>query len=89
MLMQAVMVLSVGWLGRASAAGVALCLFQHATITTVTSLEAIMFWFAVRDVARAFTIAPLTTGVQNTSAPQVAAALPQQTMVTVAPAESH
>lgn len=42
--------------------GVALCLFQHATITTVTSLEAIMFWFAVRGIARAFTIAPLTSG---------------------------
>jgi hypothetical protein len=42
--------------------GVALCLFQHATITTLTSLGAITFWFAVRGVARACTIAPLTSG---------------------------
>ena len=40
----------------------ALCMFQHATITTVTSFEAITFWFAVRGFARAFTITPLTTG---------------------------
>lgn len=40
----------------------ALLMFQHATITTVTSAEAITFWFAVRGVARSFTIAPLTTG---------------------------
>jgi hypothetical protein len=37
-------------------------MFQHATITTVTSAEAITFWFAVRGVARSFTIAPLSTG---------------------------
>ncbi|HSX77362.1 MAG TPA: DHA2 family efflux MFS transporter permease subunit, partial [Candidatus Saccharimonadia bacterium] len=40
----------------------ALCMFQHATITTVTSLEAITFWFTVRGFTRAFTITPLTTG---------------------------
>ncbi len=40
----------------------ALCMFQHATITTVTSFEAITFWFAVRGFSRAFTITPLTTG---------------------------
>jgi EmrB/QacA subfamily drug resistance transporter len=42
--------------------GSALLMFQHATITTVTSVGAITFWFAVRGVARSFTIAPLTTG---------------------------
>jgi EmrB/QacA subfamily drug resistance transporter len=40
----------------------ALCMFQHTTITTVTSLEAITFWFTVRGFTRAFTITPLTTG---------------------------
>jgi DHA2 family multidrug resistance protein len=40
----------------------ALCMFQHATITTVTSFEAITLWFAVRGFFRAFTITPLTTG---------------------------
>jgi EmrB/QacA subfamily drug resistance transporter len=39
-----------------------LCMFQHATITTVTSFEAIAFWFAVRGFTRSFTITPLTTG---------------------------
>ena len=39
----------------------ALCMFQHTTITTVTSLEAITFWFTVR-ASPAFTITPLTTG---------------------------
>jgi EmrB/QacA subfamily drug resistance transporter len=39
-----------------------LCMFQHATITTITSIEAITFWFAVRGFTRAFTITPLTTG---------------------------
>ena len=38
-----------------------LIMFQHATITTVTSMEAITFWFAIRGIARSFTIAPLTT----------------------------
>jgi len=37
-------------------------MFQHATITTVTSFGAITFWFAVRGFFRAFTITPLTTG---------------------------
>jgi hypothetical protein len=37
-------------------------MFQHATITTVTSIEAITFWFAVRGFTRAFTIPSLTTG---------------------------
>jgi DHA2 family multidrug resistance protein len=37
-------------------------MFQHATITTVTSFEAITLWFAVRGFFRAFTITPLTTG---------------------------
>lgn len=41
--------------------GSALLMFQHATITAVTSIEAITFWFAVRGIARSFTIAPLTT----------------------------
>jgi DHA2 family multidrug resistance protein len=40
----------------------ALCMFQHTTITTVTSLGAITFWFTVRAFTRAFTITPLTTG---------------------------
>lgn len=40
----------------------ALCMFQHTTITTVTSLGAITFWFTVRGFTRAFTITPLTTG---------------------------
>jgi DHA2 family multidrug resistance protein len=40
--------------------GVSLCLFQHTTITPLTSIGAISFWFAVRGVARAFTIAPVT-----------------------------
>jgi EmrB/QacA subfamily drug resistance transporter len=40
----------------------ALCMFQHATITALTTLEAITFWFTVRGITRAFTIAPLTTG---------------------------
>ena len=40
----------------------ALCMFQHATITTVTSIEAITFWFAIRGFTRAFTITPLSTG---------------------------
>ena len=31
----------------------ALCMFQHTTITTVTSLEAITFWFTVRGFTRA------------------------------------
>jgi hypothetical protein len=39
-----------------------LCMFQHATITTVTSIEAITFWFTVRGFTRAFTITPLSTG---------------------------
>jgi len=39
-----------------------LCMFQHATITSVTSFEAITFWFAVRGFTRSFTITPLTTG---------------------------
>jgi hypothetical protein len=39
-----------------------LCMFQHATITSVTSFEAIAFWFAVRGFTRSFTITPLTTG---------------------------
>jgi len=39
-----------------------LCMFQHATITTVTSMEAITFWFTVRGFTRAFTITPLSTG---------------------------
>jgi EmrB/QacA subfamily drug resistance transporter len=43
-------------------AGSAILMFQHATITTVTSVGAITFWFAVRGVTRSFTIAPLTTG---------------------------
>jgi DHA2 family multidrug resistance protein len=42
--------------------GSTLLMFQHATITPVTSVEAITFWFAVRGVSRSFTIAPLTTG---------------------------
>ena len=37
-------------------------MFQHATITSVTSFEAIAFWFAVRGFTRSFTITPLTTG---------------------------
>ena len=37
-------------------------MFQHATITTVTSIEAITFWFTVRGFTRAFTITPLSTG---------------------------
>jgi hypothetical protein len=40
--------------------GVSLCLFQHTTITPLTSIGAITFWFAMRGVARAFTIAPVT-----------------------------
>jgi EmrB/QacA subfamily drug resistance transporter len=40
----------------------ALCMFQHTTITTVTSLGAITFWFTVRGFTRAFTITPLSTG---------------------------
>jgi EmrB/QacA subfamily drug resistance transporter len=40
--------------------GSALLMFQHATITAVTSIETITFWFAVRGVARSFTIAPLS-----------------------------
>jgi DHA2 family multidrug resistance protein len=40
----------------------ALCMFQHTTITTVTTLEAITFWFTVRGFTRAFTITPLTAG---------------------------
>jgi EmrB/QacA subfamily drug resistance transporter len=43
-------------------AGSALSLFQHATITPLTSIGAITFWFAVRGFTRAFTIAPLTAG---------------------------
>jgi len=39
-----------------------LCMFQHVTITSVTSFEAITFWFAVRGFTRSFTITPLTTG---------------------------
>jgi EmrB/QacA subfamily drug resistance transporter len=39
-----------------------LCMFQHATITSVTSFEAIAFWFAVRGFTRSFTITPLSTG---------------------------
>lgn len=42
--------------------GSSLVMVQHATITTVTGMEAITFWFAVRGVVRSFTIAPLTTG---------------------------
>lgn len=42
--------------------GSALMMFQHATMTPVTSVQAITFWFAVRGVARSFTISPLTTG---------------------------
>ncbi len=42
--------------------GSALMMFQHATMTPVTSVGAITFWFAVRGVARSFTISPLTTG---------------------------
>jgi len=41
---------------------VVFCLLQHTTITTLTSLEAITFWFTVRGFARAFTIAPLSRG---------------------------
>jgi EmrB/QacA subfamily drug resistance transporter len=41
--------------------GVALCLFQHTTINTTTSIGMITFWFTLRGVARAFTIAPLST----------------------------
>jgi hypothetical protein len=37
-------------------------MFQHATITSVTSFEAITFWFAVRGFTRSFTITPLSTG---------------------------
>src|SRR5215831_7938590 len=37
-------------------------MFQHATITSETSFEAIAFWFAVRGFTRSFTITPLTTG---------------------------
>jgi EmrB/QacA subfamily drug resistance transporter len=40
----------------------ALCMFQHATITSVMSFEAITFWFTVRGFTRAFTITPLSTG---------------------------
>jgi DHA2 family multidrug resistance protein len=47
-------------------AGVALCLFQHTTINTTTSIGMITFWFTVRGVARAFTIAPLSTASMAT-----------------------
>ena len=40
---------------------VALCMWQHTTITPWTSTAVITFWLTVRGVARAFTIAPLTT----------------------------
>src|SRR5919198_4515803 len=40
----------------------ALCMFQHATITSVTGIEAITFWFTVRGFTRSFTITPLSTG---------------------------
>lgn len=46
--------------------GCALCLFQHATITTLTTLGTLTFWFTMRGVARAFTIAPLTSGALAT-----------------------
>jgi hypothetical protein len=41
--------------------GSSLLMFQHATITAVTSIETITFWFAIRGIARSFTISPLTT----------------------------
>jgi EmrB/QacA subfamily drug resistance transporter len=39
----------------------ALCQFQHATITSLTGIGMITFWFTVRGFARSFTITPLST----------------------------
>ena len=39
---------------------VALCMWQHTTITPWSSMAMITFWLTVRGFARAFTIAPLT-----------------------------
>jgi DHA2 family multidrug resistance protein len=41
--------------------GIALCLFQHTTFNTTTSIAMITFWLTVRGVVRAFAIAPLNT----------------------------